>query len=230
MQEEMTLDLRDFLYILRKRMKLILIVTITCTLISGILSFFVIKPTYAASTSIIVGKPQADEKNNTQFNDVMMYQNLVKTYAEIAKSRDVAEKSISKLNSDLTVEKLSKIINVTPQQGTQILTISAESKNAKEAAKIVDTVSTTFIEESKKVFPTGGDIQVMDKAKVPEDPIKPKKALNIAIAFFLGLMASVGLTFVLEYMDSTLKTEDDINRYLELPVIGIIPKDVQQSS
>ena len=63
---------------------------------------------------------------------------------------------------------------------------------------------------------------------MPEKPIKPKKALNVAIAFFLGLMASVGLTFIIEYMDSTIKTEEDINKYLELPVIGIIPKNAEQ--
>lgn len=228
MDEEITLDLRDFFYILRKRTKLIAGITIACTLVSGVLSFCVIKPTYQAQATIIVGKPQADQKNNAQYNDVMMYQNLVKTYAEIAKSKDVAEKTVSKLNTNLTADQLEKIVNVTPQPGTQILSISATSNNPKEAAEIVDAVSKTFIDESKKVFPTGGDIQIMDTAKVPEAPIKPKKALNVAIAFFLGLMASVGLTFILEYMDSTIKTEDDINKYLELPVIGIIPKNVEQ--
>jgi capsular polysaccharide biosynthesis protein len=228
MDQEMTLDLRDFSRILQKRLKLILIITITCTLISGILSFFVIKPTYQAQATIIVGKPQATEKNNTQYNDVMMYQNLVKTYAEIAKSRAVAQKAVDKLNSNLSADQFSKIISVTPAQGTQILTISATSKDPKEAAQIVDTVSSTFIDESKKVFPTGGDIQIMDTAKVPEGPIKPKKVLNVAIAFFIGLMASVGLAFILEHMDSTIKTEDDISRYLDLPVIGIIPKNMQQ--
>ena len=70
-----------------------------------------------------------------------------------------------------------------------------------------------------------GSIQVMDGAKIPQRPIKPNKTLNVAIAFFIGLVASLGLTFALEYMDSTLKTEENINRYLDIPVIGIIPRD-----
>ncbi|MDW8802589.1 Wzz/FepE/Etk N-terminal domain-containing protein [Clostridium sp. A1-XYC3] len=231
MNEEITLDLRDFFYIIRKRVKMIVGVTVACTLAAGILSFFVIKPTYEAKSTIIVGKPQGNEKNgNVQYNDVMMYQNLVKTYAEIAKSASVSERSAQKLGGSLTSEQLKKITTVTPQQGTQILAITATSKSPEEAVKIVGAVSSTFIEESKRVFPTGGDIQIMDKAKLPEEPIKPKKALNIAIAFFLGLMASVGLTFVLEYMDSTMKTEEDINKYLGLPVIGIIPKNMEQQN
>lgn len=225
MDEEMTLDLRDFFYILKKRMKLILIITAACTIVSGVLSFFVIKPTYEASASIIVGRPQGNEKNNTQFNDVMMYQNLVKTYAEIAKSQSVAEKASDKLSNKIKPEQLKGIVTVTPQQGTQILEITVQSKNPEEAVNIVNAVSSTFIDEAKRVFPTGGDIQIMDKPKYPDKPVKPKKALNVAIAFFLGLMASVGLTFVLEYMDSTIKSEEDVNRYLDLPVIGIIPKD-----
>jgi capsular polysaccharide biosynthesis protein len=226
MDQEMTLDLKDFYYIIKKRLKLILIITLGCTLISGVLSFFVIRPTYEASSSIIVGKPQGNAKDSTQLNDLVMYQNLVATYVQIAQSDSVAEEAAQKLDGKLTADALKAVVKVTPQQGTQILHITADSNNPKEAVKIVNAVSSTFINEAKRVFPTGGDIQIMDNAKQPKSPIKPKKAMNIAIAFFLGLMASVGLTFVLEYMDSTIKTEEDITRYLDLPVIGIIPKDL----
>lgn len=224
MHEEVMLNLRDILYVLKKRAKLISIITLSSILVSGVLSFFIIKPTYEAGTTIIVGKPQANEKNTNQYNDVMMYQNLVKTYAEIAKSKSVEDGASEKLQGKIKSDDLAKIVTVTPQQGTQILQIKATSKNPEEAVKIVNAVASSFVDESKKVFPTGGDIQIMDKPKVPANPIKPKKVLNIALAFFLGLIASLGLSFVLEYMDSTMKTEEDISRYLELPVIGIIPK------
>lgn len=227
MEEEITLDLRDFFMILRKRLKLIAIITVACTLISGILSFFIIKPTFEARTSIIVGKPQATE-GNFQNSDVIMYQNLIKTYAEIAKSERVAQSASVKLQGKYTLKQVQKMINVTPQQGTQILMIKAENKDPKEAAAIINAVTSAFVEEAKVSFPTGGTIEVLDRAKVPEKPIKPKKALNVAIAFFLGLMVSVGLAFVLEYMDKTIKTEDDVERYLGVPVIGIIPKYAEE--
>ncbi|WP_097027921.1 YveK family protein [Clostridium peptidivorans] len=227
MEEEMTLDLRDFFIILRKRLKLIAVITVACTLISVLLSFFIIKPTFEARTSIIVGKPQVTE-GSLQNSDVMMYQNLIKTYAEIAKSERVAQSAAVKLGSKYTSKQIQEMINVTPQQGTQILMIKAENKDSKEAAAIIDAVTSAFVEQSKVSFPTGGTIEVLDRAKVPEDPIKPKKALNVAIAFFLGLMVSAGLAFLLEYMDKTIKTEEDVERYLELPVIGIIPKYAEE--
>lgn len=223
-EEEITLDLRDFYYILKKRIMLIIMVTVTCTLAAGILSFFIIKPTYRASATIIVGKPKGDEKSNTQYNDVMMYQNLVKTYAKIASSNTVMEISSNKLKGVVGVEQLKKSVTATPQENTQILEIAAQSKDPKQAVNIVDVVVQAFVSESARVFPTGGDIQIMDKAQFPDKPIKPKKALNIAIAFFVGLMVSVGISFMLEYMDNTIKTEEDVNRYLDMPVIGIIPR------
>lgn len=223
MEEEITLDMGDFFRILKKRAKLIVIITAVCTLISGILSFFVIAPTYEAKTSIIVGKLEGQE-GNLQNNDVVMYQNLIKTYAKIGQSDRVAESASSKLKGDYTAEQIKKMVTVTPEQGTQILVIKAENRSGEEASRIINAVSEAFVEEAREVYPTGGNISIIDKAKVPEKPVKPKKALNVAIAFFIGLMASIGLTFVLEYMDSTIKTEDDVERYLGAPVIGIIPK------
>ncbi|OAA86925.1 YveK family protein [Clostridium ljungdahlii] len=224
MEEETTLDLRDFYYILKKRFRLIVIVTVACTLLAGILSFFVIKPTYEAGTTIIVGKPQNSQKSNTQYNDVMMYQNLVKTYAQIAGSNAVMESASNKMNGSVSAGQLQKIITVTPQQGTQILEIKGQSKDPSQAVNMVNAVSNSFITESKRVFPTGGDIQIMDKPQFPDKPVKPKKMLNMAIAFFVGLMGSIGFSFMLEYMDNTIKTEEDVNKALGIPVIGIIPK------
>nr|WP_254908712.1 Wzz/FepE/Etk N-terminal domain-containing protein [Clostridium tyrobutyricum] len=218
----MTLDLQDFFYIIKKRLKLIVLITLGCAVITGLVSVFLIKPTYEASSSIIVGKPTNNIK--TDNNDVMMYQNLVKTYAQIAQSDSVAKAALNKLNENITLDQFQKMVSVTPQEGTQILTIKADSKDPNEAAKVVDTMASSFISESKKVFPTGGDIQIMDRAQIPNKPVKPKKTLNVAIAFFLGLIVSVGISFLLEYQDNTIKTEDDIDRYLELPVIGVIPK------
>jgi len=74
-----------------------------------------------------------------------------------------------------------------------------------------------------------GDIRVIDEARIPKNPIKPNKKLNLAIGGILGLMLGVMLTFFLEYMDNTIKTTDDIERYLGLPVLGLIPKVTQKT-
>ncbi|WP_341348994.1 YveK family protein [Fervidicella metallireducens] len=116
LEQEMTLDLHDIFEAIRKRLWIIISITIACVVLSGVLSFFVIKPTYEAKVSIIIGKPPATEEGSkVDYNDVMMYQKLVKTYSQIAKSRSVAEKTLTKLGSTITPEDFLKKITVTPQ-------------------------------------------------------------------------------------------------------------------
>ena len=216
----MTLDLRDIFAIIRKRLTLIIMVTLLCTLASAIFSFFIIKPTYQTDTSFVIGKIADAGKSDS--SDFTMYQQLVKTYAVIASSNTVAQDASSKLGN-IDVKKFSKSITVTPQADTQIIDIKVIASSPRVAYDNINVLSDSFIAQAKKIYPTG-NIGVMDKAVLPDKPIKPNKTLNVAIAFFIGLMASVGLIFTLEYLDKTIKTEEEVARYLELPVIATIPR------
>ncbi|GFR36688.1 YveK family protein [Thermobrachium celere] len=108
-----------------------------------------------------------------------------------------------------------------------MLVIKYESKDPIDAAITLNTFAKIFIEESKRFYPDG-NVQIVDAAETPKEPVKPKKMLNITIAFVLGIMVSLGLVFILEYMDTTVKTEDEIEKLLDLPVIGIIPKNIEE--
>lgn len=216
----MTLDLRDLFEIIRKRFVLIITITLLCTLAAAIFSFFVIKPTYQTDTSLVIGKIAETDKSS--LSDVTMYQQLVKTYAAIASSNSVAQDASNKLGN-IDVKTLTNSITVTPQASTQILDIKALAGSPKQAYDNITAVTDSFIAQAMKIYPTGS-IAVMDKAVLPDKPVKPNKKLNIAIAFFIGLMASVGLVFVLEYLDRTIKTEEEVERFLELPVIATIPR------
>jgi len=222
LEEEITLDLRDIFEIIRKRLVLIITITLLCTLVSAMFSFFVIKPTYQTDTSLVIGKiVDTDKNSNSSLQDVTMYQQLLKTYAAIASSNSVAQDASNKLGID--TKTFSKSITVTPQADTQILDIKALAGSPKQAYVNINTLSNSFIAEAMKIYPTG-NVSVMDKAVLPDKPIKPNKTLNIVIAFFIGLMASIGLVFVLEYLDRTIKTEEEVEKYLDLPVIATIPR------
>ncbi|WAG69320.1 Wzz/FepE/Etk N-terminal domain-containing protein [Clostridium sp. CF011] len=224
MDQEMDISLKEIFIILKQRLWLIVSITVAAIIIAGIMSFYVIKPTYEAKTSVIIGKPQSTASGSTQYNDVKMYQDLVETYSKIAQSELVAQGALDELKGNLTLNQIKDSITVTPQTGTQILTISAKSKSPQEALKVINAISTSFIESSKKVYPIGADIQVMDKANMPTNPISPNKVRNMAIGFLIGLIISVGLVFILEYSDNTIKTESDVEIYIGLPILGVIPK------
>ncbi|WP_461207727.1 YveK family protein [Clostridium sp. DL1XJH146] len=224
MEEEITLDLRELFGILRKRIKLILAITLLATMISAIISFFVLTPVYESKMSVIIGKQTtAGKVEDYTYSDVTMYQKLVKTYAVIAESKNVAEKALKWGAFDLEVNELVSKIKVSPQSDTQIMDISIQSTDPEEAKELVSAVTVAFIERAKEVIPNGS-VEILDEAKVPKNPISPNKKLNVAIAFFLGLMVSVGIVFVLEYLDNTVKTKEDIQKLLDIPVIGVIPE------
>lgn len=224
MKEEFSLDIRGILHLVKKRIFMITAITLISGLIAGLLSFYVLKPVYEAQATIIVGKSTA-EGGAPQYSDVMMYQTLVKTYSEIAKSKSVAKAAKSKLKFEISIKDIMKATTVDTEEGTQLITLTVERNNATEAVALANALSQAFIEESARVFPTGVDIRIMDKPDFPSSPVKPRKTLDISIATLLGLFFSFGLAYILEYMDKTIKDEKDVENFLELPVIGIIPKE-----
>ena len=68
-----------------------------------------------------------------------------------------------------------------------------------------------------------GNIQIIQKAEEPKNPVAPNKMMNIAIGFLLGLMISIGIAFLQEYLDNTFKKSDELEEVLDLPILGVIP-------
>jgi len=220
MEEENYMGIKDFSNIIRKRIKIIVLITVMATIISGILSFYVLKPVYEAQCTVIVGKDSTDK---ITAGEVTMYQDLIKTYSKIAKSRVVAENALGRLNLGVSWEGYMSNVDITPEIGTQIMDISYKSQTAEGAQQGANALSQAFIEESQKLLPSGS-VKIMDKALVPEAPIKPNKKLNIAKAFMLGLMFSLALVFLIDYLNNTIKNEEDVERQLGLPTMGLILK------
>ncbi|MFA9396918.1 MAG: YveK family protein [Clostridiaceae bacterium] len=220
MEQEMELDIREIFGIIRKRMKLIVAISLISVFISGIISIFVLSPTYESNVSIIIGNKTGEDITQSE---VSMYQNLMQTYNKIATTNKVYEMAIDKLGADIELKELENNTTVTAQTGTMILNIAVQSDNAIESYKNVQAVSAAFVERAMELIPAG-DVKIMDDAVIPENPIKPNKKMNLAIAFVLGILVSFGLAFLLEYLDNTIKTENDIEKHLGISVIGNIPK------
>ncbi|MBI5997579.1 YveK family protein [Clostridium perfringens] len=223
--EENTISLQEVAYALKKRWKLIALITIVATLISAILSFFVIKPQYEAKTKLFIGKQETQENNAYNNSDVMMYQQLMKTYSEVVKTSDLVTKAVKSADLDYNQKEIKEILknlNATPSSETQILDLTFKGGNPKEVLKLTEAITNEFISESKELIPNG-NIQVIQKPQLPEHPVSPNKKLNILIAFILGLIVGVGVVLLLEYLDNTFKSREELEKTLDLPIIGTIP-------
>ncbi|SHI74302.1 YveK family protein [Clostridium intestinale] len=218
------MELKEYLHILKKRWLLIISVTLTCVFVSTIVSFFLIKPTYQASISVIIGsnKDQSSSNTNQTYNDVIMYQKLVKTYSEFAKTRAVAEDTIDKLSLDKTPTTLLNMLSVAPKGDTEFLTITVKSNDAYEARDIANQIARSLKDVTKKIKNVD-NVQLVDDALLPSGPVAPKPLLNIAIALLLGVFVSVGVVFLIEYLDNTVKDPEELEKLLEVPVLGAIP-------
>jgi len=223
MNEEI-IRIEDIFNILRKRWKMIISITLLATLIAAIVSFFIIAPKYEASTKVFIGKENTKDQNYNS-SDIQMYQQLLKTYSEVIKTNDLVEKAIGTANLYITSGEVLKNLTVTPSANTQILEIKYISKDKILSKNVLDSVTTQFIKSSKDLIPNG-NVKIIESVKIPDSPASPNKKMNIAIAFLIGLMISVGLAFLLEFMDNTFTTKDQLEQILGIPVIGTIPDDL----
>lgn len=221
--EEQVISLEEILEVLKKRWKLILIVTLLSTLVSGLVSFFLISPKYEASTKLFIGKEAgAGAVAGYDQNEIAMYQKLMKTYSEAIKTRDLVGRAIKVANSNLTEDEVLQKLTVVTVADTQILQIKIDDKDPNMAATMVQAITNEFVTTSKALVPNG-NIKVIETVKVPETPVSPNKKMNIAIAFLLGAMVSVGISFLLEFLDNTYKNREQLEKELDIPVIGTIP-------
>ena len=219
--EEEVIRIGDLIEALKKRWVMIFIITLLATIASGLVSFYLIKPQYEASTKLFIGKEEGkDEAYNN--NDIQMYQKLMKTYSQMIISKDLVGRALEEADINLNADNVASLITVTPVADTQILQVKFKSVDRYEAKKLVQSLTDEFIITSKELVPNS-NIRIIETVELPENPVSPNKKMNIAIAFLLGLMVSVGLAFLLELLDNTFKNKEQLERELGIPVLGVIP-------
>lgn len=219
---EETISLRELMQTLRKRMNLIVLITLAAVVISGAVSFFVITPIYQSSTLLLVNQTK-DEQPVYNPSEIQTNLQLINTYNLIMKTPAILDKVIADLDLNMSVGQLNEKITVNNQKDTQVVNITVQDPNPHQAAEIANKVAEVFQTEIVTLMKVD-NVNILAKAEVGENasPVKPQPLLNIAIALVVGAMAGVGLAFLLEYLDNTVKTEQDVEKLLELPVLGAI--------
>lgn len=221
---EETIDLREYFAIIKKRFWIIGLISVIAMVISGVISFFVLSPVYEAKSTLIVNTEKNEDTQMITGDQFNVTQKLAVTYGEIIKSRTVLEDVIKNLKLDYEYENLTDNVTVSPVKDTQIISISVQDTNPKKARDIANEIPKVFEKEVKRIT-KANDIQVIDKAILPQNPIKPNKMMNVLIAAVLGMMIGLFVVFLIEYLDNKIKTAQDIEKHLGLSVIGVIPNE-----
>lgn len=219
---EETISLQEIAKIIRKRLLLIIILTLTSIGISAAISFYVLTPIYHAQTQILVNQSSnPEEAYSWQTTETDL--RLINTYNVIITSPVILTPVIEKLELDVTPTQLMEQITVSNESDSKVVNINVTDSDPVLAAEISNTVAEVFKEEIPKLMSVD-NITILSVAKLDDipSPIKPDKMLNIAIGTVIGLMLGVGVAFLLEILDTTIKSEKDIEEIVGLPVMGVV--------
>ena len=219
---EETISLKELLETLKKRLLLIVSITVIAALVSGVVSYFLLTPIYQASTQILVNQTKSDQSVYSP-SEVQTNLQLINTYNVIITSPAILDIVTKELNLDLTAAQLKEKITVGSEKDSQVVNLSVTDPDAAVAAKIANKTAEVFQTEIPKIMKVD-NVSILAKAVNSDNPspIKPRPLLNVAIAIVVGLMAGVGLAFLLEYFNNTIKNEQDIEKLLGLPILGVI--------
>lgn len=223
MEQEQTISLQELFQVLKKRLFLIITITLAAVAVSAAVSYFVLTPVYEVKTTMMAyGADKKLESDSNSLTEIQTNLKLINTYNDLIKSDKILEKVLNELELDMTMGQLAGKINVSNNKESHVIYISVKDTDPYRAAEIANMTAQILEKEIQQEM--NASIKQWSKAKVSENqaPVEPKPLLNIAIAAVIGLMLGVGLAFLLEFLDNTIKTEQDIENTLELPVIGVI--------
>lgn len=188
-------------------------------------AYLILDNQYTAQTSMIIlvdNDVQSDEQN---FN---FSQKLTKTYTELAKSDLVINQVIEELSLELTNHQLRQVMTITGVQDTPVIKLSVELNDPELASNIANK-TVQVMQVVSLNFEGFDNIEILDVASVPELPSGPNRMLYLAIGIVLGGILGVGIIFIYELLDRSIKTPQDIEQKLGLRMLAIIP-DYQMES
>jgi len=219
---EETISLQDLFKTVKKRIGLIALLTLLAVTIAGVVSFLVLTPMYETSTQILVNQ-EASEATQLTNQNIQTDLQLINTYSVIIKSPAILDEVSSQLNLDMTVEQLNEKITVATAENSQVVNITVQDEDPGQAVDIANTTAVVFEGEIQELMNVD-NVSILSPAVLKENPspVAPNPVLNMAIAAVIGLMLGVGIAFLIEYLDTTIKDQQDIEDILGIPMLGII--------
>ena len=217
--DEDEIDLVDLFYALLDKLKWILLAAILCAGIMFVKDMYFTKPQYETTSKLYV----LNSKDSAiSLSDLQIGSQLTSDYIEVFKNWPVHEKVLSILGWDMTYSEIAKHISVTNPSGTRILYITATAGSPAEAKLLADTyagVARSFIANKMDTQ----EPSLFSEALLPTVPSSPKKARDIVLGFLVGAVLASAVIIFLHLTNDNLRTAEDINNKLKLPLLGMVP-------
>lgn len=218
---ENSIDLLKVWKIIKNNLKLLLILPILGLIIGLLFSLVLVQPKYQASTQVLVNQNESDSAARPQ--EVQSNIQLVNTYAEIATSPRMLDEVSKELDNAYSSKELSSMISAANETESQILNIAVESPNKNDSEKIANVFANVFSDETPKIMNID-NVSILSEADGTSTQTEPKIIVNALLGLILGLFLASIIIILKEIFDTRIKTEQDVEEELNIPVIGTIQK------
>ncbi|WP_353949187.1 Wzz/FepE/Etk N-terminal domain-containing protein [Sporolactobacillus sp. Y61] len=220
-----SLGLKEIFLILKKKIWLIAGITILAGVIAGVYTHYMVPNQYEASTRILVNQTNGKPSTHYDSNAIQANVQLINTYSVIINDPAVLNQVIQNGDLHLTVKQLQEMLTVNTVENSQVFSLTAHANDPAVAVRIVNAVAQEFKSQVQKVMRVD-NVSILSPATLAgsRTPVSPNMEMNIVIGLAVGLILSVGLVFLTDYLDNTVRTEEEVNRKLGLPVVGVISK------
>lgn len=211
------IDLKELFEFFINKISLLIVITVGVCLLGSLYGLFIQKPMYSSYTTVILG---GTDTTITQ-SDITMNKNLVNTYAEIVKSRRVLDQVIDELSLDMDYGSLVGQISVSAVNNTEIIKITVNNEDGVVAKNIANMTATIFTDEIVNLY-NMENVNILDEAIVTNKPYNINVVKQIIIYFMIGFILAAGILFVIYYFDRTIKSVEQVEQKIKLPILGSV--------
>lgn len=225
------IDLREVAKTVWSKKIQIIVIVAVFAIIGGIYTYNFVTPKYTAKTTLILASINGMASNNNDSinadttaidKDISLNSKLVSTYSELIKSKNILRRVISNLDIDIDEEALKKSITVDTVEDTELIRISVENTNNELACYIANEIANVF-KEQIKVYYDIENVQIVDVAEIENNPSNVHHKRDIAIFGLIGMVVSAGYVLILNMLDTTVKSMEDLEEITKLPVLASLP-------
>ena len=225
---EYEIDLLQVFEIVREKLILfILICMVTCT-VALCITKYVMKEEYTANAQLIVVQKSDSSslQQNYTYSDLQVSQKLASTYSQIIMSEAISDPVISNLDlfntHGITSEEYRKIVKVSSANNTEVMNVTVTTNDPVLSADIANEVVSVFEDKIYDIMQIE-NVTTLTNAKIPEKKSGPSTMKNTAIGGLIGLLICGIITVVQLLTDTKVKTEDEVKKIFDYPIIGSIP-------
>jgi len=200
---------------------LIAIVGLLTAAIGFAISAFVLTPKYQSTTKVYILN-KSNDKDTVTVSDTQLATYLTKDFKELIKSRTVLETVITECGLNEGTGALGKKVSVSNTTDTRIISISVKDENPERAQYIANAVREVAAIHLREVMDLEA-VNVVEDANLPTSPVEPSKKRFTLIGFLVGAILTIGILIIRYYLDDSIKTSEDVERYLGMTTLATIP-------